>query len=162
MTLVSLQIQQPTEWKMQTAYTVTKDESKEIVSMEETIHYIQDSDFNAISKLFSRQNSEPLSSSSSTSTSTNSSNMNKRSPTDNTERQANMLKTIADAVTQEIEAYESTQDYATWISNPEAVATFVNSLWTTDKIELSNDIWTNVSGIRITVPCALHGKNYLF
>jgi hypothetical protein len=130
--------------------------------MEETINYIEDSDFNAISQLFSRQNSEPLSSSSSTSTSTNSSHMNEQSKTDKTERQANMLKTIADAVNQEIKAYESTHDYATWISNPEAVATFVNSLWTTDKIELSNDIWTNVSGIRITVLCALHDKNYLF
>jgi hypothetical protein len=144
---------------MQTAYTVTKNESKEIVSMEETINYIDNEDFNAISRVFLRQNSELPSSSSSTSTTTDTNHSTAQSKTSNTEKQANMLKTIANALTKETEAYEPTDDYATWISNPEAVASFVNLLWSSDKIELTNNTWINVSKNHITVSCALHLKN---
>ena len=143
---------------MRTEYAITANGKKQIMNTDQTVHYLQDNDFQLIVDLFlNRHKTNSFDSTSSTSSHKDSTNNPKMSEIK--DKQALMLKTIADEIEQERTTYHCTNNFDTWISNPEAVAIFVNSLWTC-KINLISEDWTKVSIIPLFLCYAK--KNTIF
>lgn len=132
---------------METAYSVTNNHGiKEIVKTHQQIEYLNQEDFEAIIIMYKLRNNrrwgleitdcEGILRETEKFQETVKNNRNK---------QALMLKTIADEIDKERNAYTPTADYETWSSNPDAVAEFVNTLKWRKAIDLSASTWTEVS-----------------
>ena len=82
---------------MRTAYAITANEKKQIMNTDQTVHYLQDNDFQLIVDLFlNRHKTNSFDSTSSTSSHKDSTNNPKMSEIK--DKQALMLKTIADEI----------------------------------------------------------------
>ena len=129
------------------------------MNTDQTVHYLQDNDFQLIVDLFlNRHETNSVDSSSSTSSHKASTNIPKMSEIK--DKQAVMLKTVADEIEKEQNTYHSTSDFATWINNPEAVVIFANSLLTCKNNLISED-WTKVSIIPLFL-CYAQKNDFLF